>query len=112
MGLSSNFLSVTDFIVGVCAVYALLGFGYMSDSTVSRYGRRKPYVLALTPILVFSLAMLYNPSSFPAEQTHVWFAAYYFLTQVVPRPLASPCPLTYLGNLVCIILTCLEKVTS
>ena len=44
MGLSTAFLSLTTFLVGILTIFTLIGFGYASDITKSRYGRRKPYI--------------------------------------------------------------------
>jgi Na+/melibiose symporter-like transporter len=61
-----------------------------------RWGRRKPYVTVLTPVLVLAIAMLYNPS-LAAGGIGPWFAVFYFLMQVRHRPV-SP----YLSGISCL----------
>jgi glycoside/pentoside/hexuronide:cation symporter, GPH family len=82
-GLSTSFLSLADFLTGAATIYAAVGVGYLSDRTTSSWGRRKPYVLVFTPLLAFSIAMLFAPGLAPsASAVPGWFAAFYALEQM------------------------------
>ena len=83
LGLSTSFLSLADFLTGALTLYAVVGFGYLSDVTTSSWGRRRPYVVFFTPILAFSLAMLFAPGLAPSrEAVPAWFGVFYALEQV------------------------------
>ena len=86
-GLSTSFLSLADFLAGSLTLYAVVGFGYWSDITTSSYGRRKPFVVFFTPLLAFSLIMLFTPTWAPTygttgTGTAAWFGVFYTLEQV------------------------------
>lgn len=86
-GLSTSFLSLADFLAGSLTLYAVVGFGYWSDITTSSYGRRKPFVVFFTPLLAFSLIMLFTPKWAPTysstgTETAAWFGVFYTLEQV------------------------------
>ncbi len=83
-GLSTSFLSLADFLVGSLTLYAVVGFGYWSDMSTSSWGRRKPFVVALTPVLAFSLVMLFSPRWAPPGKSSVaaWFGVFYAMQQV------------------------------
>lgn len=91
--LDTSFLSLVNFFTGLVTVFATLGFGFLSDDCArTRYGKRKPFIALLTPLLAFSVAMLYsprlerNPSYVPA-----WFAGFSILSQVRGRPELVKC---------------------
>jgi len=85
LGLSTSFLSLADFLAGSLTLYAVVGFGYISDITTSSWGRRKPFVVAFTPILALSLVMLFTPGWAPyagGTGTAAWFGVFYTLSQI------------------------------
>lgn len=83
LALSTSFLSLADFLTGAATIYAAVGVGYLSDRTTGAWGRRKPYVLAFTPVLAFSIAMLFAPGLAPSPgAVPGWFAAFYALEQM------------------------------
>ena len=83
LALSTSYLSLADFLTGAATIYAAVGVGYLSDRTTGSWGRRKPYVVAFTPVLAFSVAMLFAPGLAPsAAAVPGWFAAFYVLEQM------------------------------
>ncbi|HEY3359446.1 MAG TPA: MFS transporter [Polyangia bacterium] len=49
--------------------------GYLSDRLRTRWGRRKPFVVALTPILAVTFALVwFPPSAVPGPANAVWLA--------------------------------------
>lgn len=83
LALSTSYLSLADFLTGAATIYAAVGVGYLSDRTTGSWGRRKPYVVAFTPVLAFSIAMLFAPGLAPsAAAVPGWFAAFYVLEQM------------------------------
>lgn len=56
-------------------------YGFLSDRTRSRWGRRKPWLTIATPMLVLGLIFFYNPPAFLAGQSLViYFMLFYMLT--------------------------------
>lgn len=54
--------------------------GSLSDSTRSRWGRRKPWILIGSVLLCFTFYLLLNPiRSLPQNQITIWFAGFSFL---------------------------------
>ncbi|MHA1821971.1 MAG: MFS transporter [Promethearchaeota archaeon] len=56
-------------------------FGWISDHTYTKLGRRKPYILIMTPILTFSFILLILPGMFigPGASQYslfIWFAVW------------------------------------
>lgn len=82
--LQNKLLSLADFMIGIFAVYALILFGFMSDRTKTRFGRRKPFVVLLAPILAISVGALYNPGFDGGRSDLIsgWFVMCCFVMQV------------------------------
>lgn len=56
-------------------------YGYLSDRTRTRFGRRKPWMLAATPVLVIGLICFFSPSpDLSMTALLVWFAIFTILT--------------------------------
>ncbi len=69
------------------AIYAFIDaadnpiYGFLSDRTRSRWGRRRPWLTIATPLLVIGLIFFYNPPAFLAGQSLVvYFMLFYMLT--------------------------------
>lgn len=72
----------------VMAVYAVIDaidnpiLGYLSDRTRSRWGRRRPWLVAGTPLLVIAFVALFTvPGSIEGVWLVVWFATFAILTE-------------------------------
>ncbi len=56
-------------------------YGFLSDRTRTRWGRRRPWLTIATPLLVIGLIFFYNPPAFLAGQSLVvYFMLFYMLT--------------------------------
>ena len=55
-------------------------YGYFSDRTRSRWGRRKPWLVIGTPLLILCFIFFYNPPAFLAGNILVFFMLFYMLT--------------------------------
>ena len=61
MGVPLTVLATIGFAVRAFDVITDPLMGYISDHTRSRFGRRKPWVLLATPIMMLSIYMLFMP---------------------------------------------------
>jgi len=61
MGVSLAMVGTIMFVVRVFDVVTDPLMGYISDHTRSRFGRRKPWILLATPIMMLSIYMLFMP---------------------------------------------------
>jgi len=56
-------------------------YGYLSDRTRTKWGRRKPWLLIGTPLLVLGLIFFYSPASFLSGQSAMaWVMLFYIFT--------------------------------
>ncbi len=56
-------------------------YGFLSDRTRTRWGRRRPWLTIATPLLVIGLIFFYNPPAFLEGQSLVvYFMLFYMLT--------------------------------
>ena len=63
-------------------------FGWLSDNTRTRWGRRKPYIFFSAPLCAFFYYLLFNPSSdFTPFEAAVWFGIFFSLYLTVPLSL-------------------------
>ena len=76
---------------GVYAIYGILDaidnpvFGYLSDRTRSRWGRRKPYLVVGSLVLLGAMIALFSvPGSVAASATSlvIWFAVFAILSEM------------------------------
>ena len=78
------------FYAGVMVVYAIIdaldnpAFGYLSDRTRTRFGRRKPWLIIGAPLLAIGLVAYFSP---PAGLTGislvVWYAIFAIMSEMV-----------------------------
>ncbi|MEE4298151.1 MAG: MFS transporter [Pseudomonadales bacterium] len=81
-------------LIGTVLMAARLGdvvtdplIGWLSDRTHAALGRRKPWVLAGTPLLMISVWMLFVPPEAPSVGYFAfWIVAYYFAFTVADLP--------------------------
>jgi len=56
-------------------------YGYLSDRTRTKWGRRKPWLLIGTPLLVLGLIFFYSPAAFLAGRSAMaWVMLFYIFT--------------------------------
>lgn len=53
--------------------------GFISDRTVSRFGRRRPYIIVGGCFLACTLYFLFNPPALPSEKSTLWFGFWMFM---------------------------------
>ena len=61
MGVSLVTIATVGAMVRIFDVITDPLMGYISDHTRSRFGRRKPWILLATPIMMLSIYMLFMP---------------------------------------------------
>lgn len=65
-GTISSITILADGIIGVI-------IGYISDNLNSRYGRRRPFLLAAAPLLVIGLMLLFTPVPFGGMARNIFY---------------------------------------
>jgi len=77
----------TEMFALILAVYTIVDaidnpvYGFLSDRTRSRWGRRRPWLVIATPLLVLSFNMFFNVPSWLGEGSVFWYAlVMYILT--------------------------------
>ncbi len=65
-GTISSITILADGVIGVL-------IGYISDNLNSRYGRRRPFLLAAAPLLVIGLMLLFTPVPFGGMARNVFY---------------------------------------
>ncbi|WP_139691764.1 MFS transporter [Sporolactobacillus terrae] len=73
VGITSKQFSIILFVYTIVDVLNIFWFGYLSDRTQTRWGRRKPWLVVSTPLLVFSLIGFF---SLPFSEGNVWIGVY------------------------------------
>ncbi len=65
-------------------------YGWLSDRTRSRWGRRRPWILLGSPVLALSLVFLFNPGrELSGAGLIVWFSVWAILTQTFDSLVSS-----------------------
>jgi len=60
-------------------------FGWLSDNTNTRWGRRKPYIFVGAPLSALFYFLLFTPpSSLTTGQASLWFGVFFALYLMVP----------------------------
>ncbi len=81
MGLQASMFAA---VLGTYAIIDAIDnpiYGYLSDRTRTRFGRRKPWILAATPVLVVGLFCLFSPpDAMSVTALVVWFGIFTVLT--------------------------------
>lgn len=55
-------------------------WGFLSDSTRTRFGRRKPWLVLVTPILIACLILFFSPPALPNKSLFIYALVFFFLT--------------------------------
>jgi glycoside/pentoside/hexuronide:cation symporter, GPH family len=54
-------------------------YGFLSDRTRSRWGRRRPWLVIGTPLLILSFIIFYNPPAFLAGNSLVAYCMFFYM---------------------------------
>jgi GPH family glycoside/pentoside/hexuronide:cation symporter len=54
-------------------------YGFLSDRTRSRWGRRRPWLVIGTPLLILAFVFFYNPPAFLAGQSLVAYCMFFYM---------------------------------
>jgi GPH family glycoside/pentoside/hexuronide:cation symporter len=54
-------------------------YGFLSDRTRSRWGRRKPWLVIGTPLLILAFVFFYNPPAFLAGNSIVAYCMFFYM---------------------------------
>ena len=55
-------------------------WGFLSDSTRTRFGRRKPWLVLVTPLLIACLILFFSPPNLPNKSLFIYAMVFFFLT--------------------------------
>jgi GPH family glycoside/pentoside/hexuronide:cation symporter len=81
LGLTTPQLSRILFIYAFIDAADNLVYGFLSDRTRTRWGRRKPWLVAATPLLAIGLILFYStPAGLAGTSLFVWAMIFYILT--------------------------------
>jgi GPH family glycoside/pentoside/hexuronide:cation symporter len=81
LGLTTPQLSRILFIYAFIDAADNLVYGFLSDRTRTRWGRRKPWLVIATPLLAIGLVLFYStPSGLAGTSLFVWAMLFYTLT--------------------------------
>ena len=70
----------TEMFAAILAVYTIVDaidnpiYGFLSDSTRSRWGRRRPWLIVATPLLVLCFNLFFNLPPWLGEGSVFWYA--------------------------------------
>jgi len=87
MGVSLTLLATLTIVVRIFDVVTDPLMGYISDHTRTRFGRRRPWILAATPIMMLSIYMLFMP---PESAGAVHFFIWYLLLSIAITMMIIP----------------------
>jgi GPH family glycoside/pentoside/hexuronide:cation symporter len=54
-------------------------YGFLSDRTRTRWGRRRPWLVIGTPLLILAFVIFYNPPAFLAGQSLVAYCMFFYM---------------------------------
>ncbi len=87
LGISMYAMSAIIFAARLSDAFTDPLIGVLSDRTKSRYGRRKPWILAGAPLLMVSLYMLFVPPEAPSTWYFAfWIVVLYLAFTIVDLP--------------------------
>lgn len=81
LGLTTSQLATILFVYAFIDAADNLIYGFLSDRTRTRWGRRRPWMVVATPLLVVSLILFYStPAGLAGRSLFVWAMIFYILT--------------------------------
>lgn len=85
-GLDPLYIGSSLFLGKISIAFFQFFFGWVSDQTTTKIGRRKPYIIAFSPLMSLSFICLLLPGVFLGSTTggvpmFIWFASFNFLFQ-------------------------------
>ena len=81
LGLTTSQLATILFVYAFIDAADNLVYGFLSDRTRTRWGRRRPWMAAATPLLAASLVLFYSvPAGLAGRSLFVWAMIFYILT--------------------------------
>ncbi len=81
LGLTTTQLSTILFVYAFIDAADNLVYGFLSDRTRTRWGRRRPWMVVATPLLAVSLILFYStPAGLAGQSLFVWAMIFYILT--------------------------------
>ncbi len=79
VGVSLSLMGTVLLVVRIFDALTDPAIGLISDRTNSRFGRRRPYIIAGSLLTSLSIIMLFNPPQMAAHTAIYWFSAFMFL---------------------------------
>jgi glycoside/pentoside/hexuronide:cation symporter, GPH family len=84
LGLTTPQLSRILFVYAFIDAADNLVYGFLSDRTRTRWGRRRPWLVIATPLLALGLILFYStPAGFAGTSLFVWAMLFYIFTGTI-----------------------------
>lgn len=84
LGLTTTQFSLILFVYAFIDAVDNLVYGYLSDRTRTRWGRRRPWLVIGTPLLALGLIFFYSPPAFSSNNAMLAYAmAFYIFTGTI-----------------------------
>lgn len=81
LGLTTSQLATILFVYAFIDAADNLIYGFLSDRTRTRWGRRRPWMVVATPLLALSLILFYStPAGLAGRSLFAWAMIFYILT--------------------------------
>jgi GPH family glycoside/pentoside/hexuronide:cation symporter len=81
LGLTTSQVATILFVYAFIDAADNLVYGFLSDRTRTRWGRRRPWMVIATPLLAVSLILFYStPAGLAGRSLFVWAMLFYILT--------------------------------